>query len=64
MSGDDWYDSWDALPDKRAPAAGFFGMRGKKRPAGFFGMRGKKGPTVSNFFGVRGKYLKLNSMFI
>jgi len=51
---DDWYDSWEPTVDKRAPTAGFFGMRGKKRPAGFFGMRGKKGPAVSNFFGVRG----------
>ncbi|XP_059473051.1 tachykinins isoform X2 [Neocloeon triangulifer] len=52
---DDWYDTFDPALEKRAPAAGFFGMRGKKRPAGFFGMRGKKGPAVSNFFGVRGK---------
>ncbi|CAB3361034.1 Hypothetical predicted protein [Cloeon dipterum] len=52
---EDWYDAFDPALEKRAPAAGFFGMRGKKRPAGFFGMRGKKGPAVSNFFGVRGK---------
>ncbi|CAG7629519.1 unnamed protein product [Allacma fusca] len=39
---------------KRAPAAGFYGMRGKKVPGqNFFGMRGKKGP--SGFLGVRGK---------
>nr|AAX11212.1 preprotachykinin [Periplaneta americana] len=41
--------------NKRAPASGFFGMRGKKVPAsGFFGMRGKKGPSVG-FFAMRGK---------
>jgi hypothetical protein len=40
---------------KRAPTAGFFGMRGKKVPAnGFFGMRGKKGPSAG-FFAMRGK---------
>jgi len=39
---------------KRAPAAGFFGMRGKKVPSSsFYGMRGKKGP--SGFLGMRGK---------
>jgi hypothetical protein len=41
--------------EKRAPTAGFFGMRGKKVPTnGFFGMRGKKGPSVG-FFAMRGK---------
>jgi hypothetical protein len=39
---------------KRAPSAGFYGMRGKKVPSSnFFGMRGKKGP--SGFMGMRGK---------
>ena len=39
---------------KRAPSAGFFGMRGKKVPSStFYGMRGKKGP--SGFLGMRGK---------
>lgn len=51
--------------NKRAPAMGFQGMRGKKdieeakrAPAeGFFGMRGKKQPGYgsSGFFGMRGK---------
>ncbi|XP_065159244.1 tachykinins isoform X2 [Atheta coriaria] len=44
---------------KRAPAAGFFGVRGKKEPtrASFFGMRGKKYPYEfrGKFVGVRGK---------
>lgn len=41
-------------PWKRAPSAGWFGMRGKKVPnSNFFGMRGKKGP--SGFLGMRGK---------
>jgi hypothetical protein len=39
---------------KRAPSAGWFGMRGKKvLGSNFFGMRGKKGP--SGFLGMRGK---------
>jgi hypothetical protein len=70
MEGDDypqmfseediWGDQEDVLEDseelnKRGPAAGFFGMRGKKVPAsGFFGMRGKKNPS-SGFFAMRGK---------
>ncbi|XP_037039736.1 tachykinins isoform X2 [Bradysia coprophila] len=45
--------------EKRAPNAGFFGMRGKKAPmsTGFFGTRGKKGPFEfrGKFVGVRGK---------
>ncbi|KAF4525688.1 hypothetical protein B566_EDAN015209 [Ephemera danica] len=55
---EDWTDEYD-LMEKRAPVAGFLGMRGKKRPgsagSGFFGVRGKKGPSHTNFFGVRGK---------
>lgn len=45
--------------EKRAPANGFFGMRGKKQPgrSSFFGMRGKKYPYQlrDKFVGVRGK---------
>ena len=45
---------------KRAPAAGFFGMRGKKVPGqNFYGMRGKKGP--SGFLGMRGKKMMAES---
>jgi hypothetical protein len=57
---DIWGTQEDVLEDseelnKRGPAAGFFGMRGKKVPAsGFFGMRGKKNPA-SGFFAMRGK---------
>jgi len=70
MEGDDypqmfpdediWGNQEDVLEDseelnKRGPAAGFFGMRGKKVPAsGFFGMRGKKNPAAG-FFAMRGK---------
>jgi hypothetical protein len=70
MEGDDypqafseediWGDQENGLEDseelqKRGPAAGFFGMRGKKGPtSGFLGMRGKKNPAAG-FFAMRGK---------